>query len=332
MEWMRLTAALLLLATSCITPNNPIPEIERLLAQPEIDVARLDQIFDVDPSLLQLETKRIPSVGFATSLDRWFLSNRGGPVWLSKADLRVAMTFVPFLPRKEYGGRFGGRTPTTLSAPVFHPEDWVLLQPGQRIPLKMPPAPCSPGSYTYSFVLPKSGAALCRQARDFNAGFRQARPRELDVPILSMKSVHLILPSFASKGAPWHESKPIDPEPIGEGRFRLQSDLETATETPGFLELEAFILDDQDDLVFRGALRGESQETRWVPEDNAKGLRTLRVTSVYRLPETLPSGRYRLLLQAPQAEAFFLFAPSPVSHACDTPPGAHSRWISFEVK
>ena len=93
------------------------------------------------------------------------------------------------------------------------------------------------------------------------------------------------------------------------------------------LELEAFILQGTDKVVFTGTLEMKSVEGEVVKSSKESDAGRVRTRITYALPGTLRPGSYRLLARASDAEAFFIDG----KHMCDAPIGATSRWIKIEI-
>jgi hypothetical protein len=172
--------------------------------------------------------------------------------------------------------------------------EWLYLAPDQSVELKLPPVSGDPGTYTYG---------VCIEQRD-GPPIRAAR-------------IDVVLPGLDYAGAPWHGSDSIDLTPIGCTRFEFQATVHELAKDSDPLDLEAYVADAKDRIVFNGKMKRLS-------DHSAAIFRTV----YYELPAKLPPGKYRLLVRDLNAERFFM---GIMDHKCDASPAASSRWIEFVV-
>jgi hypothetical protein len=316
---MRRALPLILLLAACEPRRDP-RNIERALSEKTIDVEALENLLSIEKGALRVVAPDIDPICASPPDGTWYLENTGRrPVWLHRSDLQVGVRFQPFLPAVQ-GGRCGGvHHNRAIARPAFIPEEWLLLEREARVPLRMNGTIREPGVYELSVLVWRRGDYLCHEAREFNSGSASNGPSIEFAATAGTK--FLLLPDPDWKGAPWHETHSIDPIFVGNGRFRLTTDVDPGFVQPGALPLESFVVTAKNDCVWSGPFVVEHQEGE--PE---AGLFRNRTT--YRLPASLEKGDYRILVRAKEAETHF----SRSDHRCSGPMGAASRWIPFRVE
>lgn len=324
---MRRVLPLLLLLAACEPRRDP-RAIERVLSAKTIDLEALEDLLRVEEGALRLVEPGIEGKYTSPPSLEWILENVGRrPVWLRRDDLKVRVTFTPFvIPECNRGRLYGGRR-TAVARPSFAPEEWVLLERGERLRLPLEAAIAEPGAYELSVRVGNHGRDLCCRAADFNAGRVLSRSGP-EGPLFKTSDALLLLPPAPWPGAPWHGTESLDPRPIGGRRFELHTDVDRDFETSDALPLEAFVLSAEGTVVHAGPLQVEAHEGQPVPASGERPQGFFRNRAVYGVPKALPPGEYRILVRAENADPHFTSTP----HRCSNARGAASRWVPFRVE
>lgn len=320
---MRRALPLLLLVAACEPRRDP-RNIERALSAKVIDDDKLEDLLSVEPGALRIHAPEIPATSTAPPGDGWHLENVGRrPVWLRRKNLRVAVTFEPFVPPDRPGGSYGGGRRVAWTPLSFVREEWILLERAARIRLPVSAPVLDPGTYTLRVWIPQDGLRLCSNARKVTPG---SPVPKLDPEFAAeARASFLLLPPKAWGGAPYHGIESIDLVPLGGRRYELYTLVDAESPKSSALPLEAFIVDPQHRLVHSTPLDVEGHEARLIDQ---QGREFRQNRAVYVLPGALPPGEYRILVRAENAESHFTLNP----HRCSAPPGAASRWIPFRVE
>lgn len=287
-------------------PKVTLQQIAALFQQTPINTELLERILEIREGDLRLIVPDVAPATFWGELGEWVLENTGArPLVLPRAACVVRIDYEDFLIR---GGRCystGGRLLEEPRRPVFTPEHWMILEPGERLPLPSPYVRWGPCELEATVSIRREGSWFCRLAEDFNLGKAREFPPELGMPAVykSVRQIVLPGPNWSEKLWAGQHSASVSSDDFG--GFTWSAFMVAGYDREQALPLEAYVADAEGAIRYSGLLHAVSHLTTWIDPPVGGGKGTLLVVTRYTIPQLLPAGEYRLLTRARNAWTFF---------------------------